>query len=100
VQQDIKKVFMNNDEFSGIHIINEKETSVIVDDLELTEREKKQKYDTVLSKKEKLIYVNAEEYGPLPRINTPLILDGKTYLIKEASEEDGIYSLHLEANKS
>lgn len=100
VQQDIKNVFMNNGEFSDIHIIDGKEMSVIVDELELTERQKKQKYDSVLSKKEILIYVSAEEYGPLPAINKPIAFDGKTYLIKEASNEDGMYSLHLGANKS
>ena len=50
--------------------------------------------------KELLIYVLADEFGPLPAVGRTLVLDGKTYVISDAINEDGIYSLSLEANKT
>ncbi|MFR2108261.1 MAG: hypothetical protein ACLS41_11370 [Gallintestinimicrobium sp.] len=41
VQADIKEIFLNFDEFGEIHTINGEEVLIIVDENELTEREKR-----------------------------------------------------------
>lgn len=100
IKQDIKNTFMNNDEFSDKHLIDGKELSVIVDGIELLEREKKLKDKAEgLFLKQKLIYVAAEDFGPLPRIGRIIKLDKSDYKILDAIVENGMYSLTLEAYK-
>ena len=41
VQTDIKEIFLNFDEFGEIHTINGEEVLIIIDENELTEREKR-----------------------------------------------------------
>ena len=50
--------------------------------------------------KEMLIYVSAKDFGKLPAVGRVLTLDGKSYTISDAIDEDGIYSLCLEANRT
>lgn len=100
IKQDIKNTFMNDDEFSDKHLIDGKEMSVIVDGIELLEREKKLKDKAEgLFLKQKLIYVAAEDFGPLPRIGRIIKLDKSDYKILDAIAENGMYSLTLEAYK-
>ena len=98
IREDINKIFLNNEEFSDLHMVDGKEIHVIVDEMELTEREKKSINRDMNYKAQKLIYVSAEEFGKLPKINRPFNLDGRTYLVRDASEEDGMYSITLEVN--
>lgn len=98
IQSDINNIFLNNEEFCDMHMVDGKEMHVIVDELELTEREKKSVNKDMTYKAQKLIYVSAEEFGKLPKINRPFNLDGRTYLVRDASEEDGMYSITLEVN--
>jgi len=105
IAQDNKVVFMNLDEFSDNHIINGVKMPVQIDSNEMIDREKRYQYKRSLYAdgvylKELLIYVRGEDFGPLPAVGRTLILDGKTYLISDAIDEDGIYSLSLEANKT
>ena len=51
-------------------------------------------------KKQTLIYVSALDYGPLPGIGKPVKIDGVTFIVTDSINEGGVYSLHLEANKS
>lgn len=105
IAADNKNIFMNLDEFSDMHIINGKEMPVQVDSNEMIDREKRYQYKRSLYAdgvylKELLIYVRAEDFGPLPAVGRTLTFDKKTYVISDAIDEDGIYSLSLEANKS
>lgn len=105
IKSDNEKIFMNLDEFSDIHTINGVEMAVQVDSNEMIDREKRYQYKRSLYAdgvylKELLIYVRAEDFGPLPAVGRTLIFDGKTYLISDAIDEAGIYSLSLEANKT
>lgn len=98
IQADINNVFLNNDEFSDMHMVNGSEMPVIIDEMELNEREKKLMVRDGTYKKQKLIYVSAKDYGNPPKINRPFALDDRAYLVKEVTEEDGMYSITLEAN--
>ena len=105
IAQDVHNVFMNFDEFADKHMINGTEMLCIVDNNELIDREKRYQYKHSLYAdgvylKELLIYVKADDFGPLPAIGRMLTVDRKSYIVSDAIDEDGIYSLCLEANKT
>lgn len=105
VEQDNRTVFMNLDEFADIHVINGKEIPCIIDNNEMIDREKRYQYKRSLYAdgvylKEVLLYVKAEDFGPLPAVGRALTLDKKSYIISDAIDEGGIYSISLEANKT
>lgn len=107
VKKDIQNVFMNFTEFGELHKLNGKECLVIIDENELTEREKKIKNSGEtngvkgrLYKKQLLFYIPAERFGPLPEPGKQLNFDGKEYIITDANNESGIYSVSLEALRS
>lgn len=102
---DNKNVFMNENEFAETHVINGKEMPCTIDNNELIDREKRYRYNYSLYGdgvhiKQLLIYVRAEDFGLLPAIGRVVTVDKKSYIITDAINEDGIYSLCLEANKS
>lgn len=105
IAKDNRTVFMNLDEFPDEYTVNGKKMTVMFDNNEMIDREKRYQYKRSLYAdgvylKELLIYVLADEFGALPAVGRTLILDGKTYIISDAINEDGIYSLSLEANKT
>lgn len=105
IAHDNSAIFMNLKEFSDIHTINGRKMAAQIDSNEMIDREKRYQYKRSLYAdgvfmKELLIYVNAEDFGKLPTVGRILTLDGKTYTISDAVDEDGIYSLCLEANKT
>ena len=105
IERDNRSVFMNFDEFGEIHKLNGKRKLVIVDEIELTEREKRiRNRDAIkeegLHRKQLLFYIEADKFGPLPSPGNLLNFDGKDYNITDANNEDGIYSISLEAKRS
>lgn len=100
IRNDID-LFVNQDEFADIHLIDGKEMPVMIDNNEQVEREKRmtQHMDGIY-KKQMLIYVKKSDYGVLPAIGKILNLDGRVYKIMDAIDEDGIFSISLEANRS
>ena len=100
MRADIKNTFMNIDEFSETHIVNGKEMSVTIDNNELIKRKKRvgSHMDGIYAN-QKLIYVEASEFGALPAEGSVLTLDNRTYRVEEAVSEDGIYSITIGANK-
>ena len=105
IAKDNRTVFMNQDEFAETHLINGVEMPCTVDNNELIDREKRYQYKKSLYAdgiylKQLLIYVKAEDFGPLPAIGRVVTFDKKSYIVADAINEDGIYSLCLEANKT
>lgn len=101
IQDDIKGVFLNFEEFGEYHNLNGQKTLIIIDESELTEREKKKKgVDGELHNRQFLFYVASEDFGALPSPGRILNFDGKEYLITDAIDESGIYSINLEAVRS
>jgi hypothetical protein len=49
---------------------------------------------------QKLIYVSAVDYGPMPKQGSMITYDSKRYKVADAIEEDGIYSITLEATRA
>ncbi len=101
LRKDIEQVFLNPEEFGEEHIVNGKPMMIMIDDNELTEREKRMKsHMDGIYKKQTLVYVRALDFGPLPGVGKPIKIDGTTFIIADSLNEGGMYSLHLEANKS
>ncbi len=101
LRQDVKTVFFNPLEFGEEHTVNGKPMLILIDDNELSEREKRIKsHMDGIYKKQTLIYVSAIDYGPLPGVGKPVIIDGVTFIVTDSLNEGGMYSIHLEANKS
>ena len=74
---------------------------VQLDSNEQIEREKRysQNMDGVYLN-QKLLYVAAADYGPLPKQGSLVTLDGKKYRVADAIDEYGVYSITLEANRA
>lgn len=100
-EEDIKNVFFNLDEFSETRKINGVEMQVQIDDIEQIKREKKmnQNMDGIYVN-QKMIYVAAEDFGPLPKQGSLLTMDKRTFKVKEAVEEGGVYSITIEAARA
>lgn len=108
VKADIFSTFLNPDEFAedrGIWQVNDKSMDIIIDALELIERDKG---DITMDSSERiyikkmLLYVAASEYGDEPKIGSLLKLQKtgklpKEYVVTNCINEDGIYSISLEA---
>jgi len=101
MQRDVDTVFFNTAEFADTHTVDGKEMAAMIDDMEHIEREKKMKshMDGIYAR-QILLYVKALEFGPLPAQGRLLKLDGKAYRVVDATDEGGVYTITLEANKS
>lgn len=102
IKNDIDTTFLNEDEFAEKHVVDGKEMTIIIDNNEMLEREKryKEQIEKGTYVKQILFYVKAGEFGRLPRIGRLLNLDGKNYIVTDAIREGAMYSISLEANKS
>lgn len=101
VKEDVRRVFLNVEEFSDLHLVNGKKIPAQIDNNEQIEREKRvnQNMDGIYMN-QKLIYVPAEEFGPMPKQGALFQLDGRVYRVADVISEDGIYSITLEANRA
>lgn len=104
LQQDNKSVFLNPEEFGETHLISGRRINIVIDDIEMLEREKRQTglelYRNGVFKKNVLFYVLASDFGQLPAVGRSLELDQRMYLVTDAIDEDGIYSISLEAART
>lgn len=101
LEMDVDDVFMDLEEFADKHTIDGKEMSVIVDEIELIHREQKlQSNIDGIYKKKMLMYVRASEFGALPAIERLITFDSKKYIVKDAKNESGIYSITLEVSRA
>lgn len=101
IASDIHSTFINTEEFSDLHIVNGEQIPVQVDENEQIEREKRLNQNMEgLFTNQKLIYVAASDYGPLPKQGSMIIFDGKRYTVVDAINEGGVYSITMEANRA
>lgn len=97
IKKDVQKIFMNPDEFSEIHNINGKDMPIQIDANEQIEREKRQNQNTSgIYVNQKLVYVSAQDYGKLPKQGFRIVMDGYLYMVADAIDEGGVYTLTLE----
>lgn len=101
IQNDVKAVFLNPAEFGETHIVNGKRMTVVLDDIENVNREKKMKshMDGIYAR-QVFMFVAAEDFGPFPAQGDLVTLDKRRYKVVDATDESGMFALTLEANKS
>ena len=101
IKADAQKIFLNELEFADEHLVSGKQMTVLIDESEIIERQKKEKsnMDGIYTRKI-LMYVRPEDFGPLPAHGTAIKLDGQMYLVTDAVDEYGVYSITMEANRS
>ena len=101
IKADVHNVFLNLEEFADTHTVNGTDMAVLIDNDEQIEREKRnnQNMDGIFTN-QSLIYVAASDFGPLPKQGSLLTLDKRTFRVADAIDEDGIYSITLEANRA
>lgn len=101
VRNDVTNVFLNDTEFAEEHMVDGVPMTIIIDNNEMLEREKRYKaLEDGISQKQVLFYVSAAQFGRLPKIGRILILDKQSYKVTDAIREGAMYSISLEANKS
>ena len=100
---DISTVFLNPEEFGEEHVVDGRAMNIVMDNVEIIERSKKQseagRIDGVF-KRELLFYVSRSDFGPMPAQGRVLTLDGRKYIVSDAVEEGGVYSITVGAMKS
>lgn len=101
VAGDIKSVFLNPLEFASAHTVNGRRVDVVFDDIEHVEREKRMKstMDGIYTR-QYFLYIAACDFGRLPAQGALVTVDGKGYLVMDATDEAGVYGLTLEAARS
>lgn len=98
---DIDVVFFNTDEFADEHTVNGKTLLVVWDDNTLADRGAhweggaKQSFDQGLYKADARLYVKVKELGGKPKVNSPMLVDGKKYIVSNVDEESGVYAVEL-----
>ena len=98
---DIDDVFFNTDEFADEHTINGKKLLAVLDENTLMDRSAhweggaKQSFDQGLYKADAKLFVKCRELGGRPKVSSPMIVDGKKYLVGNVDEEAGVYSVEL-----
>jgi hypothetical protein len=96
ILNDLNVIF-NPDEFSDVHNINGRPMTIIIDDDQLTKRSKVE-YQGI-SVGEVLYFVNAAEYGVIPKQEEYQEFDGRPMYVFDAREDDGIYEIILHQNR-
>ena len=103
---DIRLAFFNENEHASIRNVDGKDVLVILEEDSLREHSThweagaKQNFDTGLYTAYSVLYIRAEDYGPKPKIDKPMVIDQKrTYSIKACEVEDGVYRMKLKRTR-
>lgn len=99
IEDDCKNIFLNEKEFADIHKIDGKQMPAIIDKNELFNRQSGRPHNDGTYKKTTLLYVLAKEYDKIPVIGSKIIDGKKMMLIKDFSDEDGIFAITAEEVK-
>lgn len=85
---DTKNIFFDIDEFADIHLINGKETLIVVDDDKMNElvESKFTPLDRVYEKMV-LFYARKEALGFIPRVNSSFFFDNEMYQVADVTDD-------------
>ncbi len=100
ILNDISGVFLNIEEFGDTHNIDGEDVTVIVDD-DLLEQKKLRRQDVYEETycEELLFHVAASDLPKKPIIDEHMEFDGESYRVQEVTEESGMYTVTLGANR-
>lgn len=103
---DIDRVFFNETEHASWHLVDGKRALVVFEESGVRDHSAhweagaKQNFDTGLYNVHAVLFIKVEDYGPRPKQDKILVMDGKrTYLIKKCGEEEGVYRMTLERTR-
>ena len=97
IESDLS-IFMNSDEFADIHKVDGRDVALIIDNDRLMDRSKKE-FDGI-SIGEILYYAKVSDFEKKPKINSPQTFDGRLMYIFDVRENDGMYEVILQQNRS
>lgn len=102
MDRDVDETFLNVAEFADLHYIDGNNVPALIDDMENIEREKRMKSNMDgIHARQVLLYVKASVFpSGLPAQKRLIKLDGKMYTVVDATDEGGVYTITLEANRS
>lgn len=100
LDQDIRNVFFNEDEFSGLHTFDDFSVNVIEDDDGLICKYSAE-FQAMVSGSH-LLYVPKSELAGTkyekPTANMAVVYDGNLYTVNEVKDVEGVWLLFLEKN--
>lgn len=98
IEKDIKKTFINVQEFSTIHTFDRQPVNCIVDDDKLVEQTLKSVVGTY--KGVKMIHIAQSDLKGRPKNGAKVEFDNKMYTITDCIDNDGILTITLDINKA
>lgn len=107
---DIVQVFFNENEHADTHLIDGRECLAVIEEGDLREHSAhweagaKQNFDTGLYTAHTILYIQAADYGPKPKVGKLLVMDAgtdrkRTYSIVKCADEGGVYRMTLERTR-
>lgn len=96
---DISAVFFCIDEFADIRLVNGQPMHVVDDTDSLIDWKDGQHTDGLYAV-DKLYRVPANEYGARPKPGAAVAIESLTYIVVEATDDAGVYALHLRRAKA
>ena len=102
MDRDVDETCLNVAELADLHNIDGNNVPALIDDMENIEREKRMKSNMDgIHARQVLLYVKASVFpSGLPAQKRLIKLDGKMYTVVDATDEGGVYTITLEANRS
>ncbi len=99
IQEDMEKVFFNEEEFAELHSINGREILVVEDSDELAALYIGRDVHTEqLFRDSILFHVRKGDLGMEPVTGMYLEYDGRCLLVTDVKEDEGMYTIILEVN--
>lgn len=106
VAADIDLVFFNESEHAEVHTVDGRQALVVLEDHGLKEHSShweagaKQNFDTGLYTAYTVLYIQAKDYGPKPKVGKHLVMDKgtnqqRTYSILSCEEQGGVYRISM-----
>lgn len=99
IADDVKKIFLNENELADKHIIDGIEIECIIDDSIDNVMGQRMQYAEDINITSKILFIK-EGYIEYPDIGQQIELDGKLYSVKKAIDNMGMYEILLEAYDS
>lgn len=99
VKQDVENIFVNQNEFAEIHNVGGVDMPVVIDN-DLLQEKKLKNGGEGLSRCEVLFHAPASNFKSKPSVNKVMRFDNKIYNVFEVTENDGLYTITLERNRS
>lgn len=96
IQEDIKEVFLDLNMFGEEHMVGGKKMTIIFDDAEKLRRNSLYQDNKAIYSSRILFYASSEDFKKKPELGRTIDVDGRSYKILQAEQEDGMYVIMAE----